>query len=146
MLLRAITITLFSFFILSCSDNDSNGPIAEEIIGAYSGKFIYRPLSASEPTTTENHTAIVARNADFNDMFECSIATLSQIVVFDGVTISNSGKISGDVKLYSVRDEIGQEGKEIAGAGTFSYENDQVTILWTADPINGRWFIEYESN
>ena len=146
MTLRILTIIFASVLVCSCSDDNDNQPLADEIIGGYSGNFTYRAFEVTEPSVTENHSAVIAQNADISNMYECSIAGLAYIVILDGLSFTSSGKVSGDIKLYTERADIGQQGKEIAGAGTFSYVNGELTMLWTADAINGEWYFSYNSN
>ena len=76
---------------------------------------------------------------------ECSITDLPFTVALEGITQSGAGQISGEARLYSYRTSIGVEGEEIAGSGSFNFNEGVFTIIWTAAPINDGWYFSYQS-
>jgi hypothetical protein len=146
--LNHFLVSLLALVLLSSCEKECPDPESEtgdSAIGGYSGSFTYRKSNETEDST-ETRSAIVSRNDDYSDKLEVAIELFDYIVILEEMEVGNSGDITGSAKLYTDRYKIGEEGQEIAGSGSFVYDESGIMIIWTASDINGRWSVKYESS
>ena len=143
---RILSIIIIGILTLSsCGDDDTELSInpGDELTGFYSGTIAHRAAYEEETITSDEKPLVVSRHEHLPKILNVSIENFSWIVVLDRITHNGGNKFSGAVYLYNSTQEIGAEGKEVAGAGSFFYENDKLTLLWTADYINDEWTFSY---
>ncbi len=137
---------LFFILIVSACDGDEPTPIGNEMIGAYAGLYSYREPLGITTTITENSSLIISRNADFSGLLNVSLEGFPRIMVLRKISSHGSDGFSGEVYIYDMPSDVGIDGEEIAGIGSFVYINGSLDIIWTADRINTEWLVSFDGS
>ena len=138
-----VILTLATVLISACGDDCTIQP-SLEVTGTYRGTFTYRPYNVEIPEIHEDHLLIVSSNVDHKNMLNVSTEGISRIIMLRGIVDDGDGRLSGEVYLYNSSSHIGIAGEEIAGNGSFQYQEGSFAMIWTASEINGEWMLSFD--